>query len=456
MPLQKPNYTQIAEDLDFFELFKIIEKNFKNCYLIESLGQESNERYSVIGFDPQKIFRSNAIDTLEVLSNNSTQQIETKNAYYKLRDEVPQNVISRNYSGGLFGFMSYEGYNFFQNKINLKPHPDFELFKFGLYQDGLVYDKTTGQVFYFCYESDRSQIIKSFIDELKNNSGLTKKKLSLKVKFLGHTLTQKEHQKKVIDTIEEIKAGNSFQAEVGFKSEYEIEGDKILIYEKLRQVNPSPFMYYCKFGEQIIIGASPELLIRLNQGELQTSPLAGTTKRGKTIEEDLILARKLLNDTKEKAEHNMLVDMHRNDVGTIARFGTVKVRNLMEIKRFSHVQHISSDVVGIINPQKDMFDALAALMPGGVVSGAPKIETAKIISRNEPQPRGVYGGAIGHFGLNGNCTFAIPIRTVFIKGKKAFAQTSSGIVYDSNPEYEYQEILNKLEAMKKVLAEFEI
>jgi anthranilate synthase component 1 len=239
------------------------------------------------------------------------------------------------------------------------------------------------------------------------------------------------------------------------KSKYEVEGDTTLIYEELRQINPSPFMFYCKFGQQKIIGASPELLFRLENGEMQTSPLAGTIKRGKTDEEDMILARILLNDAKEIAEHNMLVDMHRNDIGRVARPGTVKVRRLMEIKRFSHVQHISSDVTGIIDKKFTMFDGIANILPGGVVSGAPKVETVKIIAGNEQAPRGPYGGALGYFGLNGNCTFAIPIRSLFISGNKGFAQTSSGIVYDSVAENEYQELINKLQAMSNVLAKFE-
>jgi anthranilate synthase component 1 len=316
-----------------------------------------------------------------------------------------------------------------------------------------VQDTVTGEIFYFYYNKDRSGEILELIEKLK--LGLKVPELIFEAKFLGHSLTQNQHRQKVLNTIEEIKAGNSFQAEVGMKSRFEISGNPLAVYQKLRKVNPSPFMFFCKFADQIVLGASPELLLRLKNGELQTSPLAGTVKRGKGEVEDKLLARKLLNDPKEIAEHNMLVDMHRNDIGTVSRFGTVKVRNLMEIKRFSHVQHISSDVVGILDPQKDGFDALAAILPGGVVSGAPRLETVKIIQRNEIEPRGVYGGALGHFGLNGNCTFTLPIRSLFISKNKAYAQTSSGIVYDSDPQKEYDELVNKLAAMKSVLEGFE-
>ena len=214
-------------------------------------------------------------------------------------------------------------------------------------------------------------------------------------------------------------------------------------------------MYFMKFCDQVIIGASPELLFRLRNGEMETFPLAGTTKRGKNKLEDLKLARELLNDKKEIAEHNMLVDLHRNDLGRVAKFGTVKVRNLMDIKKYSHVQHISSEIAGIISEEEDMFSALASNFPAGTLSGAPKIEAMKIINEIEEEGRGPYGGAIGQFGFNGDCTFAIPIRSIFISGEQAYAQTCGGNVYDSDPDKEYLEIERKLAAMKTVLASFE-
>jgi len=238
---------------------------------------------------------------------------------------------------------------------------------------------------------------------------------------------------------------------VGFKSEFKISGNTLKIYQKLRKVNPSPFMYYLKFGDKKIIGASPELLFSLRNGEMQTSPLAGTIKRGKNETEDQKLARQLLSDEKERAEHNMLVDLHRNDMGKVAEFGTVKVRDLMTVKRFSHVQHISSEIVGIIKKGEDAFSALAANFPAGTLTGTPKIEAMKIISQNEKEARGPYGGGVGQFGFNGDCTFAIDIRSLFIDGEYAYTQTSGGIVYDSDAGKEYQEILNKLAAMKEVL-----
>ena len=250
---------------------------------------------------------------------------------------------------------------------------------------------------------------------------------------------------------ERIRAGDTFQCEVGFRSKYTVQGDTLNVYEKLRTVNPSPFMYYVKFAEKRVIGASPELLFSLRDGEMTTRPLAGTIGRGRDERQDRELARTLLNDPKEKAEHNMLVDLHRNDIGKVAEFGSVRVKDLMSVKKFSHVQHISSEITGTIRKGEDMFSAFASNFPAGTVSGAPKIESIKIIDRNEREARGPYGGGVGHFGWNGDCTFALAIRSLFVAGSAAYVQTSGGIVYDSEPAKEYEEIQNKLAAMKRVL-----
>ena len=362
---------------------------------------------------------------------------------------MPQDIITRRYSGGLVGYLGYDCVNYFEPSLNVKLHEKYDQFKFGVYEDGLIYDKTTGEIFYFHFGNDRMDVLQDIIKQRDTPS------LSLKTEFIGNTKTKPAHQKMVEDVKQEINEGKVFQCVVGFKTKFKIEGDDILIYEKLRQVNPSPFMYHIKFGEEKMIGASPELLFRLTQREMETFPLAGTIKRGKTEEEDRKLARELLNDPKERAEHSMLIDLHRNDIGRVAEFGTVKVHKIMEIVRFSHVQHVSSEVMGVIKKGEDMFSGLASNFPAGTLSGAPKIEAMKIIDREEKEPRGIYGGAVGHFGFNGGCSFAIPIRSLFISGKEAYAQTAGGIVYDSTAENEHQEILNKLAPMQKVLLSFE-
>jgi|28_taG_2_1085356.scaffolds.fasta_scaffold00033_52 anthranilate synthase component 1 len=451
----KPQRIKLTQDIDFFALFKRIESAFDTCYLLESLGEDSHiSRHHAIGFDPVTTIAAIDRNTLAITDNKTaeTTRYQTDNPYQLLRAITPQHVIARDQSGGLVGYLGYDCVNFFEPSLTAKASEDFEPFKFGVYLDGLTLDKMTGEIFYFYYptdqQSNRIEQIKALLDEpVPSYEAPT-------VEFLGDGMSQEEHAKVVMQVKEDIISGRIFQCEVGFKSKYRIAGDKMPIYEKLRAVNPSPHMYFMKFAQQCIIGASPELLFRLRQGEMETYPLAGTAKRGVDVVEDRKLARALLNDDKEIAEHNMLVDLHRNDIGRVARFGTVKVRSLMDIKRFSHVQHISSEIVGILHPDEDMFSALASNFPAGTLSGAPKVEAIKVINELEPDGRGAYGGALGSFNFNGDCIFAIPIRSLFISGESAYAQTCGGNVYDSNPADEYLEIQRKLSAMKVVLDSF--
>lgn len=433
---KKPHYLKFAEDLDFFKLFQKINQNFDTCFLLESLGPQSEfSRYSIIGFDPDEI----------IVPDKST------NSYNQLRKSIPQDIISRAYSGGLIGYLGFDCVNHFEPALNIKTHDRFPSFMFGVHTDGLVHDKMTGETFYFYFNDDRSNIIKKIKNAKLARHASRSDAGGLKIKNLNDTMSKKQHADMVKQVKDEINAGNTFQCVVGFKTEYAIKGDDLKIYESLRQVNPSPHMYYVKFKDIKIIGASPELLFRMNQGEMETFPLAGTAPRGKNTAADQRLARQLLNDPKEIAEHNMLIDLHRNDLGRVARFGTVKVRRALDIKKFSHVQHISSEISGVIAKGQDMFSALAANFPAGTLSGAPKIESIKIIDRLEPDARGPYGGALGQFGFNGNCTFAIPIRSLFISGDYAFMQNGSGIVYDSTADDEYREVKRKAAAMEKVL-----
>ena len=451
----KPQRIKLTQDIDFFALFKRIERAFETCYLLESLGEDGHmARHHAIGFDPVMTIAAIDRTTLAITDNKTaeTTHYQTDNPYELLRSITPQHVIARDQSGGLVGYLGYDSVNFFEPSLNAKASDDFEPFKFGVYLDGLTLDKMTGEIFYFYYptgqQENRIEQIKALLEAPIPNYKPPS------VEFLGDGMSQEEHAKAVMQVKEDIISGRIFQCEVGFKSKYRISGDKMPIYEKLRAVNPSPHMYFMKFAQQCIIGASPELLFRLRQGEMETYPLAGTAKRGVDIVEDRKLARALLNDAKEIAEHNMLVDLHRNDIGRVARFGTVKVRSLMDIKRFSHVQHISSEIVGILHPDEDMFSALASNFPAGTLSGAPKVEAIKVINELEPDGRGAYGGALGSFNFNGDCIFAIPIRSLFINGESAYAQTCGGNVYDSNPADEYLEIQRKLSAMKVVLDSF--
>ncbi|WP_067221317.1 anthranilate synthase component I family protein [Marinomonas gallaica] len=446
---RKPKYVTISSDCDFFDMFKKVEKQFSNCFMLESLGEESYiSRHSIIGFDPEKLLWAEGKTLFIQERDGATQSYESDNPYYLLRSIVPQNIISRGYAGGLTGYIGYDAMNYFEPTLNLQTSDMFDGFRFGLYKDGLILDKMTGQVFYFYYDQDRSELVQSLLDAPVPVNG------SLVVTPAGESMTREEHAQAVAKVKQDIIDGKIFQTEVGFKKWFDLEGDTIAIYEQMRIINPSPQMYYLKFGEQKVIGASPELLFRLRQGEMETFPLAGTAKRGVDEKEDVALARALLNDPKEIAEHNMIVDLHRNDIGRVARFGTVKVRSLMDIKRFSHVQHISSEIVGIIADDQDMFSALASNFPAGTLTGAPKIESMKIIDDMESDGRGPYGGAVGQFSFNGDCHFAIPIRTVFARGNKAYVQTCGGNVYDSNAAGEYEEIQRKFAGTKRVLDQF--
>ncbi|MFM2414860.1 MAG: hypothetical protein RI911_553, partial [Candidatus Parcubacteria bacterium] len=239
---QKPHYRKIADDIDFFELFKKIERRFENCFLFESLGEEGRfARYSIIGFDPKHIVSGN---NGNFSLDGTTYEVE--NPYEALREVMPEKTIARNYSGGLVGYMGYEATQYFESSVPVKTHPDFPTFLFGAYDDGLVYDKTTNELFYFCYERDREALVLEALHDVYVSQPLN-------VIFDGDELTAVEHAEIVNRVKEHIRAGNTFQCEVGLKSHYTITGDTLRIYERLREVNPSPFMYFLKFGTRKII-----------------------------------------------------------------------------------------------------------------------------------------------------------------------------------------------------------
>jgi anthranilate synthase component 1 len=248
-----------------------------------------------------------------------------------------------------------------------------------------------------------------------------------------------------------IVAGDVIQVVLSQRFSGEISGEDFSLYRNLRSVNPSPYMFYLNFGDIKLIGASPEILVRLTDGKIELRPIAGTRPRGATAEEDRVFEKDLLADPKERAEHIMLVDLGRNDVGKVAAPGSVKVPRLMEIERYSHVMHIVSRVEGIMKPETDCFDLFRSAFPAGTVSGAPKIRAMEIISELESSPRGPYAGAVGYFGFNGNMDFCITIRTITIMKNRLSIQVGAGIVYDSSPENEYEETLRKAGAMFKAI-----
>ncbi|HPB30763.1 MAG TPA: anthranilate synthase component I, partial [Candidatus Sumerlaeota bacterium] len=250
---------------------------------------------------------------------------------------------------------------------------------------------------------------------------------------------------------EYILAGDIFQVVLSQRFRTAISCDPFDIYRALRAVNPSPYMFYLKFGGLRLIGSSPEILVRVTDGNIQIRPIAGTRPRGATGEEDRVLEADLLADSKECAEHIMLVDLGRNDCGRVARYGSVHVDDLMSIERYSHVMHIVSNVVGQLEPDHDVYDVLVASFPAGTVSGAPKVRAMEIIDELEPVRRGPYAGAIGYFSFNGNLDTCIAIRTIVTKGETAYIQAGAGIVADSNPSKEYQETINKARGMIRAI-----
>jgi anthranilate synthase component 1 len=250
---------------------------------------------------------------------------------------------------------------------------------------------------------------------------------------------------------EHIYDGDIYQVVLSKRFNFNIEGDLIRVYAKLREVNPSPYMYFLKMADKSIIGSSPEMLLRVNAGSIETFPIAGTRPISNDKQENLQLREELLHDEKELAEHTMLVDLARNDIGRVCRFGTVKVDELMTVKEFSHVQHIVSHVTGQLQNNYDCYDAFKAVFPAGTVSGAPKVRAMEIIEELEPDARGPYAGALGYFSFNGNCDFAITIRSMFVNSNKAYVQAGAGIVADSVPENEWMETEHKANALMEAL-----
>lgn len=445
----KPLEVKMPINLDYYKLYYNLRSKFDASYLFESLAlPKHQDRYYSFGFDPYCVFsaRKNQLMISGAVNNETT----VDNPYRELQKIMPKLPAAKTHQGGLIGYFSYETVNYFEPKLSLDEHPDFPVFEIGLFLDGLIYDSETAELTYYTFNKDRSQLVLDAVREIKD-VGLPDKTNS--VEFLGHNVNQHEFKKNAAAMLNEIKKGNTFQAEVGIKSKYKIKSDKFAIYNHLREENPSPYMYYLKFSNRELFGASPELVVSCSDGRVLTTPAAGTIIRGKNPVEDQKLARRLLNDPKEKAEHAMLVDMHRNDIAKVCRPGSVKISRLMHLIKFNYVQHIVSDIVGELSAGQDSFDLLASIMPCGVLTGAPKIETIKIIDKTENEPRGPYGGGVGRISLNGDCVFAMPIRSLFCAGDKCYSQTCAGIVFDSLADQEYAEVTAKLEGLEAAIME---
>jgi anthranilate synthase component 1 len=313
-----------------------------------------------------------------------------------------------------------------------------------MYMDGIIFNHSDNDVYYFYVgEKGREDLVKRVVEDQR----LPDNEKNFSYSRPRSNLTQNEFIKMVNKAKRYVYMGDVFQVVLSRKLRFMLKGDPLEFYQNLRKINPSPYMYFLKMGKRFIVGSSPEMLLRITNDRLETFPIAGTRAAAKNSDENRRLRQELLKDKKEISEHTMLVDLARNDIGKVSKFGSVKVLDLMSVKRFSHVQHIVSHVCGDLNENLDAFDAFKAIFPAGTVSGAPKVRAMQIINELEPERRGPYAGAVGYFSCNGSCDFSITIRSLFLDSKGAYLQAGAGIVFDSVAKNEWNETQHKLQAL---------
>jgi len=319
----------------------------------------------------------------------------------------------------------------------------------GIYDDGIVFNHSEKKAYYYSIGESR-------FDELQER--LQKQLINKEDDRLRYgepkpNISKEDFEESVRKAKQYIFNGDIFQVVLSKRYGFNFNGSLISFYKALRSINPSPYMYFLKHGDRQIVGSSPEMLVRVDRGQVETYPIAGTRPTVEDQAKNRALADELLSDPKERAEHIMLVDLARNDIGRVSQHGSVTVPELMTVYQYSHVQHIVSRVVGHLSPSHDCFDALRVMLPAGTVSGAPKVRAMEIIEELEPTRRGPYAGAVGYFSYNGNSDFAITIRTLVAHGGRAYIQVGAGIVADSNPEHEWFETESKAEALMKALSQ---
>ena len=427
-----------------FQIYNKISRNYNHSFLFESLsGPEILAETSVMGFDP-KIIVKGFTDKIEICQNGQESQvIKTSNPYLELKKLLrSSNNQEYRYLGGAVGVVNYDAIRLVENIPNTHDAPE-PLMEFGIYDDGILYDNLHKKLFYFYHDKNRFEELKLSDDSFNE----------FEASQIKPNMNEDAFSKIVNKAKQYIYDGDIFQVVLSRKFAFNVNGDNLTLYKTLRRLNPSPYMYHLKQNEKTIIGASPEMLVRITGDRVETFPIAGTRKITKSEEKNQKLAQELLNDEKEIAEHTMLVDLGRNDIGKVCKYGTVHPESLMKIKRFSHVQHIVTHVMGNLASKKDMFDAFQAVFPAGTVSGAPKVRAMEIIDELEPEARGPYAGAVGYFSYNGCCDFAIAIRSIFLEGNTGFIQSGAGIVSDSIAENEFKETEHKAGAMLQALKE---
>lgn len=467
-----PVYKEIPGDVET-PVSAFLKLNKKPSFLLESVvGGEKWARYSFIGIEPSMTITCRG------------RKVEIKNGGVAIETEIgdPLNVIKDilskfrpvdvkglpRFSGGLVGYIGYDVVKFFERvPDNPKPGIDMPDIFLMLADAVLIFDNlrqtikivcnthTEGKDIKEAYEEAEARIDK-IIDELIQKT-YSPAPIAHRLSPLAQTenfssnFTKESFLNAVEKAKEYVMSGDVVQVVLSQRFEKQTNASPFDIYRSLRIINPSPYMYYLDTGESQIVGSSPEILVRLEGDKITLRPIAGTRKRGETEEEDKSLEDDLKKDPKEIAEHIMLVDLGRNDVGRVAEIGSVKVTELMTVERYSHVMHIVSNVEGRLKKGLDAFDVFRACFPAGTVSGAPKVRAMEIIEELEPTKRGAYAGAVGYFGYSGNMDTCITIRTLIIKDGKVYVQAGAGIVADSVPENEYMETLNKAMAMMKAV-----
>ena len=433
-----------------FEVFTKIYKRCRHAYLLESIeGPEKLAQYSFIGFDPRIVIR---VKDGEVVTENTETGAVTRERVENPLDAVEKalegcRVANKRFRllGGAVGYISYDAIRCWEklpvDTVDDLGFPDLEM---GVYDDGIVFDHLKGDGYYHYTEEYRLGRVCSLLKESTECAPLTYEPPKTNI-------SKEDYEAAVERAKEYIAAGDIFQVVPSKRFEFRFGGDLIAFYRSLREINPSPYMYYLKMGNRQIIGSSPEMLVRVDGNTVDTFPIAGTCPRVEDQKENACLAEELINDPKERAEHVMLVDLGRNDIGKVAKYGSIHLPEYMTIHEYSHVQHIVTQVRGTLRENRDCYDALRAVFPAGTVSGAPKVRAMEIIEELEPTRRGPYAGAVGYFSYNGNADFAISIRTLVADGDRATIQVGGGVVADSDPEKEWFETEHKAAALMRAL-----
>ena len=465
-------YELLVDQFTPIRLFNCLHEKYKNCFILESVDNKDQwGRYSYVGIDPKAEIIVNGKDAVIRYKNGK----ETKKEMTDPR-EFLQEILDEHRSpkingypkltGGLIGYFAYDCIRYFEKTLTSPPKDDLNMADINLhiFDELVAYDHLSNKAVIILNISAEGDIDAQFAacekraeeiaDILRNYTPAVKEKKAQRGELkISSNITKEQYLENVKRAKEYIKEGDIFQVVPSQRFEVENPPESFDVYRMLRTTNPSPYLYYFDHDDYAIAGASPEMLVSVNDGVIVNKPIAGTIKRGLTNAEDKANETELLNDPKERAEHTMLVDLGRNDVGKVSRFGSVNVKEFMTVERYSKVMHLVSTVQGELAEDKRPIDALMALLPAGTLSGAPKVRAMEIIDELETTKRGLYGGTVGYLAFDGSIDTCIAIRTVLFKNGKAYVQAGGGIVADSDPEKEYEESVNKSMAVINAIKE---